>query len=551
MLRRGAPTLLAAAIGLLYVLVAPRTGDLAAHVYRAWLFGQEGFSVWNGQWYAGHHTPAYSVLFPPLAWLLGPWLAGAASAVAAAALFEPLARHRLGERALPGAVLFGAGTGATLFAGRLTFALGVAVGLGALLALQRGRHALAPALAVACSLASPVAGAFLALAGVAVALAEPGGADPAGAGSGASGERADRARQDWRLHAARALRGWPGWTLALAALAPPLLLAAAFPEGGRAPFVFSSFVAVPLLAGPLLLLLPRCERTLRIGTALYIAAALASFLIATPMGGNIVRLGETFGPALALGLLAHRELGRARLLAAGALLIALLAWQWSPAVRDVANTIDNPSTEPAYYEPLLRFLEREDGEGRVEIPFTREHWEAAIVAPRRPIARGWLRSTDIAHNPLFYDDRPLTDEGYERWLGENAVAFVALPDAPLDYSARAEAALVAREPPYLTPRWRSEHWRVYEVRGPHALVVPRGRARMKVRALRTGEVVLDVERPGTALVRVRWSPYWGARGTCVERDGDWTRVHARHAGRVRLVTAFSLKRLFSHGRRCN
>jgi len=60
-----APSLLALAFGVAYLVLEPRPGDLAAHVFRAELFGREGFTIWNGQWYAGHHTPAYSVLSPP------------------------------------------------------------------------------------------------------------------------------------------------------------------------------------------------------------------------------------------------------------------------------------------------------------------------------------------------------------------------------------------------------------------------------------------------------------------------------------------------------
>ena len=78
---RLAPTLIAAALAAVYVVLKPRTPDLAAHIFRAELFGREGFTIWNGQWYGGHHTPAYSVLSPPLAWLLSPAVALVAAAV--------------------------------------------------------------------------------------------------------------------------------------------------------------------------------------------------------------------------------------------------------------------------------------------------------------------------------------------------------------------------------------------------------------------------------------------------------------------------------------
>jgi len=169
-LDRLAPLLAALVIAAVWMAVHPHTVDMAAHTFRAKLFGQEGFTIWNGQWYGGHHTPGYSVLFPPLAWALGPWVAGALSAVAAAALFEPLARGHWGERGRLGALWFGIGTGTLLFTGRLPFAMGVAFGIASLLALQRRRIRLAVLAAIGSGLASPVAALFLTLAALAAAF---------------------------------------------------------------------------------------------------------------------------------------------------------------------------------------------------------------------------------------------------------------------------------------------------------------------------------------------------------------------------------------------
>jgi hypothetical protein len=108
---RLAPPAIALAFGLLYLLFEPRPGDLAAHVFRAELFGREGFTIWNGDWYGGHHTPAYSVLVPPLSWLVGPRVLLVGSCVACAAWSSTgdaattaderaSARHRLAPVAL-------------------------------------------------------------------------------------------------------------------------------------------------------------------------------------------------------------------------------------------------------------------------------------------------------------------------------------------------------------------------------------------------------------------------------------------------------------------
>src|SRR3954454_14068784 len=256
---RLAPVAAALLVAAVWLVLRPHTVDMAAHTFRARLFGEEGFTIWNGLWYGGHHTPAYSVLFPPLAWAIGPWIAGALCTIAAAALFEPLARGHWGERARWGALWFGIGTGALLFTGRLPFAMGVAFGLAALLAHQRDRKLLAFALAMGTGLASPVAALFLTLA--AVCAFE--------------------------------------WEVAAAAFLPTALLAAAFPEGGYMPFDFTTYIPVPALALAAVVLLPARERTLRIGAVAYAIATTAAFLVQTPMGSNAVRLGALFtGPIL-------------------------------------------------------------------------------------------------------------------------------------------------------------------------------------------------------------------------------------------------------------
>jgi hypothetical protein len=517
--RRWAPTALAAALAVGYLLWQPPSLDLAAAEYRAWLFGEEGFALWNGRWYGGHHLPGYSVLLPPLASWLGPRLVGALAVVAAAWLFEWIAHDRYGERAWLGATWFALGAAAALFSGRLTFALGLVPALAALLALQRDRRVLAVALALATPLASPVAALFLALAASAYAL----------------GER--RAR---------------GIAVAAAALAPVAALTLAFPEGGVEPFVASAFWPVVGFAAVALVLLPREERTLRIGVALYALAAVAAFLIDTPLGGNVVRLG-----ALCAGPLAALVLWPDRRLLLAALAPLLLWWQLGPAILDVRTAGGDASVDAAYYAPLLAALERAgaaDGtSGRVEIPFTNVHWEARHLAPAIPLARGWERQLDLKVNPLFYGERtgapPLTAARYRDWLDRMAVRWVALPDVALDYSAREEARLIEQGLPYLRPVWRNEHWRLFEVRDP----APLADLPARVTALGTDTMVLTVSEPATVRLRVRWTPYWAvvAGDACVAPDGEWTRLRVRRAGEVRLAVRFALGRVGAHSPRCS
>ncbi|MBN1527687.1 MAG: hypothetical protein JW895_01405 [Thermoleophilaceae bacterium] len=522
---RLAPVLVAALFAIAYLIWQPRTVDLAAHTFRADLFGEEGFTIWNGQWYGGHHTPAYSVISPPIAWLLSPPVALAFTAIACAALFEPLARGHFGpERSRWGAIFFGVASATLLFTSRLPFGIGVALGLASLLALQRRRYGLAILFAFLCPLGSPVAGLFLAMAGTAFALSE-------------WGERRKRLE---------------GIAIAAAAFIPPVFLAWAFPEGGWAPFPFTAYLPIPLFSLVCLFLFPREEKALRWGAALYGAGATLALFLDTQMGGNAVRLGALFGgPVMLCAVWGQPWTKRAWALPIlTAVFTALAFWMWSPAVRDVIKYIEDPAAKSDYFEPLRQYLATLPDQRRIEIPFTRSHWEGAEIAIHTPLARGWLRQLDTGRNPIFYDG-PVTRLTYASWLAENAVRYVALPSAKPDKSSYAERALIERGLPYLRLRWTSKDWRVYEVLLPTPFVIPQKDSNIVLEQLSSDELLLDVKRPGEAIVRVRWTPYWFATGACVEPYGNWTRVIANRQGFVHMSTRFSPERLFSRGRRCD
>jgi hypothetical protein len=526
---RAAPVVITSVLAAVYLLIDPRSADFAAHLFRAELFAREGFTAWNGQWYGGHHTPAYSVLFPPLASALGPGPAGALAAVAAASAFEPIVHHRYGSRGRWAALWFAVVIGLMLFTGRMPFLLGVALALAALLALQRGKRATSIALAIASALASPVAGLFLALAGIAYEL---------------SGLSPEAKRGDTQRGA--------GAVVAVGAFAPPVLLSIFFPEGGSQPFGLRSFSAVPLAAAALLLLLPRHERTLRVGVALYGLATLAALVVETPMGNNAVRLGELFAGPLALLALAERPALRRSKPALLAVVLAT-AWALHPPVRDYLKVEGDPSARAEYYKPLLDFL-RSQGGGpwRVEALFTRNPFEAAEIAPEFALARGWQRQLDVERNPLFYDRGLFTPLTYGLWLSEHGVRYVAVPDVEADVSSKLEHALIeSGRAPYLELRFASEHWQVYEVGLPSRLAVAEDGSGASVAGLHPDSFTLRFERPGSALVRVGWTPYWHAPGACVEKAGRWTRVTTKERHLVRVTIRVSLDRLVSRGRRCS
>jgi hypothetical protein len=503
-----APVLGIAVAAVAYACWAPATADMAAHTYRAWLFSHEGLTVWNAQWYGGHHVLGYSLVFAPLAVWPGPEWAGAVAAVAAVALFAPLARRAAPDRpaAAVGATwLFACGVLSNLVIGRMPFVLGVALGVAAWACAQRGGRAWSAA-TIACAagsvLASPVAGAFLLLAAAARL---------------AGGGRAELPRA--------ALVGLP-------VLAGGGALAALFPEGGYDRFVASAFWPMLAVSAAGIALLAPGRRAWRAAGLLYLGVLALAFVIPTTFGQNALRLPVLLGPAALL--LAPRA--GVPVAARAAVAIALVYLAWLPAVRAVDEAHGDPSTQPAFYAAPRAFLARAAKPGeRVEVAFTRNHWEVAYLATEVQLARGWERQMDEKSNPIFYDGEALTPTRYHRWLRHNAVRWVALPAAPLDYSARAEARLVARGPSFLRLAHTSPGWRIYEVRG--AEPPASGGARVTAAGPDGFDVVAD--RP--TVVRQRFTPYYRAAGGCVTATTDgWTRVAPTRAGAVQVRARFGL-----------
>ena len=185
----------AAGLLVLWLLVDPRTPDLAAQVYRLGLYERAGLSVFDEHWYAGHALPGYSLLFGPLASLIGMRALAVVSVLVSVALFERIVLGVYGDEACVrwGACLFAVAAVGDVWSGRLTFALGVTLALASVYALGRERLLAAALAAGVCAAASPVAGVLLALAGLSYALArrEPTGvacgrrAGGAGGGVGA------------------------------------------------------------------------------------------------------------------------------------------------------------------------------------------------------------------------------------------------------------------------------------------------------------------------------------------------------------------------------
>jgi hypothetical protein len=495
-----------------YMALRPPSVDLAAQLFRVELFSSDGFLAWNNYWYGGHYLLGYSLLFPPLGAALGAPVVGGLAAVAATALFGLLARHHHPARAPLATLWFGAGTIATLLSGRLTFALGVAVALAVLVALDRGRPWAAATLAAATSFASPVAGFFLVLIGAALA---------------ATGERSR------------------GATVALPAAAPIVAMALAFPSTGPEPFVLSSLAGTVAVGLGVLLVLPRRERLLRLGAGLYLAAVVCVFAVPNALGGNVARLScLVAGPLVALTLD-----GRRRRLLLVLLAVPLLYWQWQGAIRDVSRAAGDPSVQRDFYTPLLAELHQRSGGTpvRIEVPPTLDRWEVYYLSTKVLLARGWERQQETRDSRLF--ESGLSPASYRVWLLAHGVTYVALPDATLDYLAQREAGLIRRGLPYLEPIWRNGEWRLYEVRGARGLVD----APAQLTAIGADWFDLRAPRPGRFLLRIHFSPYWNVTrggGVCLYDRGPWTLVEAARPGSLHVETGLSPGGLLGKHRVC-
>ena len=514
-----APTI-ALVLGAAVALSGARGTDWPGHIFRIELFRQAGMTLWNGQWYSGHYTLGYSVIFPPLATWFGPMVIGIASSVIAAAAFADLLQRRFGTVGAMAACWFAVGTAVNLAVGRLPFALGLAFGLVALTAYERRWLVVAVVAAPLTSLASPVAGAFLAI--------------------GLGGIVVDA----WL----RRRNGEHVWikvpiTMAVLTITPIAATSALFPDPGVFPFRGAGFIGVMASCVGLVIVLPASERVLRLSAGLAAAAAVPLFLVANPLGGNMTRMVVFFVlPILAAAMWRSR---RQLVIAAG---IPLAVWMVLPGAA-AAGHLDDPAADAEYHQPVIDVVTEAGGQpGRVEIPFTAGHWEVAHIASQVPIARGWERQIDMDRNADLYDEE-LTAAQYRQWVDDHAVRWIALPDVDLDEGGEAEAALLERGVPWLRLVRTTEHWRIWEVIDATPIVDPPARLVSET----PDEIVIVADAAGTVLVRAWYMPYWSAdsdsegdEGACVmSSDDGLLEVVVAAPGVVHLRPEFSLDPLLT------
>jgi hypothetical protein len=491
---------LAVLLAALWLAIDPRTADYAAQAYRSRFFAHHGFALWDNHWFDGHLLPGYSLLFPPLGAVFGPRFLGAAAVVCSTAAFSALVGRLSSSRSSTAAYWFAAAAAGDLYIGRVTWALGVALASLAVLAYTRGYRVPTALLAAACAAASPVAGLFLG----AVAVCGWTALGPLGAG----------------------LLGVPAVAVAGA-------MSIVVGDGGVQPFDLAAAIVDTLLIVLVAVYADGRPTFVRRGALLYACGIVLCFVVPSPIGSNVARLGVLLaGPLL---IFATRDPRRPGVIAVCA---GLAIWQlWGP-VSEVAKTFDNPSTSATYYAPLINYLERAGAaSGRVEVVPTATRWESVYVAEHFDLARGWETQLDERYNKLFYTGQ-LSAAEYRSWLVANGVRFIALPDVVLERWGLREQELLRNPPPYLRLAWHNAHWRVFAVEGSAPLV--RGPGRLL--RMTTGGVVVRALAPGSIQVHVHYTRFLHATGPACLSDGPggWTILNASAPGEVDIRAQWSL-----------
>jgi len=498
---------LAATLAALLLWMAPPGSDWAAHAYQRTFLLQHGFAIWNNFWYAGRYSfITYSVLYYPLAALLGIRVLALASISAAAGAFSIVAFRQWGPvsrfSSRSFAVLWVGIVGSAAF----PFALAISFALLALWALQerrRGRFALCAILTLA---ASPLAFAFLVVFLAGIVLGR------------------------------RTLRGAPVQVAAIAlCMIAELVLVRMFGDGGTFPYGLLQLAPSLIFCG-LGLLVTRgvpAARGLRGAFWIYLVACVVAYFVPTAVGSNLERLRYLAVPIalITVGLRRWRPLW----LVVPAVVLAVI-WNVTPIWSSFARASTDPEASHAYWQPAIGYLRAHLSPSyRVEVVDTAEHWPAAYFPDAGiPIVRGWYRQSDFPQNEVLYDGK-LGGATYRAWLRSMAVRYVVLANAPVDYSSRNEAALIRSGGSGLIPVKRLPNMTIYELPDATPLISGEDGAGAPVLWLFSSRLVAQFDSPGTYLVRVRWSPYWRPSSGCVSRwPNGMTRITVHETGLIQL-----------------
>src|SRR5437762_7572282 len=163
--------LAAACMAALLAWLGPPGTDLAAHAYQRTLFLEHGFTLWNNFWYAGRYSfVTYSVIYYPLAAFFGIKLLAVATIALASSAFAVVVWREWGPATRWSSRTFAVVWAGIVLSAAFPFALGMALALLALGALQAHARWRFAALATLTLAASPVAFLLLGVALIGIAL---------------------------------------------------------------------------------------------------------------------------------------------------------------------------------------------------------------------------------------------------------------------------------------------------------------------------------------------------------------------------------------------
>jgi len=542
-----------------WTLLSTSGGDIAAQDAWAEFARAHPGTAYSLEWYGGMHPVSYSVISPyVMAWLgvrTTMVLTGTLTAGLLAWLLQrsPQVRRPMWPAVYGAFALFG-----NAISGRVTFALGALFGLGVICLVLLARdqqHRWARnttrlgvgACAALATMSSPVAGLFLGL--VAVAL--------------------------WLLK-----RRADAYALGI----PPVIVVAAsawlFPFSGEEPMRWSSAILPFIVPATIWLFVPREWREIRAVSAVYAVAVLLAWLLPSPIGTNIVRLGLLFGGVVLCAAVAsggwrtsywaawwNGRLGHARPTARTVLALALVTstiWQLSVATLDGVKSRPSVTSQTGLPALVDQLRARHAELSRVEVVPTRNHSEAASLAPYVNLARGWNRQADVGRNLLFYKRDKLSPTAYYRWLRRWAVGYVVLSSSEPDPAAGAtEQAVVASRPTYLHEVWSDGDWTLFQVEGARPLVDEPA----MVTAFDAAMITVSTPEAGTFTLRIQASPWLALvdaagkpmpddalAGAClsafnsgltddVAKDrNNWVVLHAPAPGTYRISAPYKLPR---------
>jgi hypothetical protein len=274
----------------------------------------------------------------------------------------------------------------------------------------------------------------------------------------------------------------------------------------------------------------------------YGVVILGAFVVRSPLGGNVVRLGWLLaGPAAALTLRSHRR--------ALVPVIVVAALIWNGEYISMAFRPADRTAFARYYDSLVSYLGTVQRPFRIEVVPTHTFAHADTLALRiGGIARGWETQLDRDLNPEFYTGR-LDDETYHRWLLENAVSIVALPLGQLRATSEDEASVIRHQPNYLREVFANENWEVYEVVDASPLV-DNGATLADVQP---DELTIDASRTGWTTVKFRFTEMYEVSegAACLEPSSDgWIRIFVEEPGRIRLTIALSVDAVLKGRQTC-